>query len=317
MLRQTTVTALIVVALNSLAPAANDAVIREMDQVIASDARIPAETRAGLRRIVSDVLVNTPELAGDKRLRVGQDLKCYLDDMVPMMRGAAPKFFENTFRWNLTNFALLPPASDLQRKQLRKAIRTLSTGVRPAIDALYLDTPEPVRAEMAGRVEAWVESLLASGRVGNYFYPQYLYPPPQQVRPEKVLKEWRRDPDMTAKRHAFAPVAEIQRDPAVPEESRQSEVRTFLNREAALLQIRMGQMVHLSDLTRLQPGQFVPMPKELEKAYLDAARASTKNTARMVQESQELLDAARAAGTRAATRHAPASHPGAASAPTR
>ncbi len=307
MCRRIALIVLFTLELTSIVKAANDQLVRDMQGVIDADGRLSAERKAGLDRIVVDVLSTQPELSEDKRVHATRQLRQYLDEMVPPLESApAARFalFEDIFRWALQNYAVLPPITEQQRGEMRKAIQAVSAGLQAAIDGAYVDTPDAVRAELVQRVQSRLKSLLNSDKVGNYFYPQFLYPPRREIHPDEVPKELSRVPSMNNKHDAFAeavgPGQDAQRGLS------EAKVRAFVNREVGNLNVQIDVMIsRLSGIGRLRPDQYVQMPKGLqERTHALATQAVMQSEGKAQAGTRPLAPATR-----------PGSQPAAASSP--
>jgi len=256
------------------AEAANEQTVLDMQQVIASDSRLSTERKTAFQGIVSDVLTTQPALDDDKRIHASEHLKCYLNDRVPAIKRLSPeqfKVFESSFRWTLGNYATAPAITDRQRQEMRDAILTLSAGIRSGVNAVYVDVPELVRAELARKTESKVATLLASGKIGNYFFLQYLYPPKHEVRPETMRDELKCA--IADRRTKFPAEANAQTG------ERSANLRTFVVREGLNLELETYAIIgRLSGARSFGSEQFAPMPQELVEGYR-ALHAESKERA--------------------------------------
>jgi hypothetical protein len=278
-LGRTSVTLLVVVTcLANTALASDEVVLSRFSQTIAKESRLTDTRRSLLIGAARETLSQYGDLGVDKQKRAGEDLKAYLDDVLPGKESYSDSQFAvvmQSFKWSLGNYARLEPISDQDRQRAYARVTAVGQAMKEYVDKVYTDTPPDVRQEIIDRVAGSLEAVKT--RSGNYFYPAYLYPAASSVDTDSIVANLSQQPLTPTYAKRFARVASLLADNSLTEESRKFQRDSFIANEAfSMTNAAMTAMSATCDLlVALKKGQYAMPPKDL----LDAQAALVKEVA--------------------------------------
>jgi len=260
--------AVVYICCQSIVIAGNEEIVNGMSQVIRSDKRLTPQRQEDMCQIVSEVLSAFADLGSDKSNTAKGHLQTYLDGIVEGTQYFNDRQFEvtkQTFTWNLGNYARMPSIMPEKRKQAKQSILGLKEGIKTFIETTYTDTPETVRCALFTAVQEKTESHLC--RIGNYFYPHFLYSNGLELAGNDVVRLLRRNPFVGDNSTKFAPVASILADESIPRKSREVHVGFFINHQSYQLADEIQQL-YSTLFTMSEEGMesYLPPPQELVQA---------------------------------------------------
>ncbi len=278
----------VLLAVPGLCHAANETVAQEMKAVVESYTDLPAEKRGLLESTIDEVLFSAAPLAPDKCQVAAANLRTYLDELIPGRETQSPSQFDvavRTFRWSLGNLVTLPPIDPEQREKGSAALNQTLAGMRQLIWNTYTDTPTDVKEKLFKQVEG--QLLPLSNALGNYFYPQYLYPANLPFTETYVADGLLQDPFLADNSRKYQPVAEILADDRIEKNSRLVHIDFLVERES--FKIAHACRVVLSHAFSLdedlaEKKQYTPLPEELMAAELQLSKELAEEATRKQEE---------------------------------
>jgi len=154
-----------------------DAAIAAMIACVNAEDSLSEGKKAALVEAINNVLGAAPALAKDKAIHAGEHLAFYFKELLDGKSAYTDEQFGvivDTLRWSLGNYVRLPAMTEAQRDDAVAVFDLHLSAIGAVVEKTYLDTPADVRNDISKEArELFAET---KAKLGNYFYPYFLYP---------------------------------------------------------------------------------------------------------------------------------------------
>lgn len=212
---------------------ADQRAVDAINAVVRAKTDLAEDRRARIETIVRDVFLPAPALSESDSQALAMDFRAYADDRLWRNTELGADEFDlaiDTFEWAAENAVHMPIPSPADEAAADKAIESLDGAIRSVVETLYKEVPKASREKIAG--DAIARIRLQRGVIVSRFYPDTLKPAVDQFDRQDTIDGLLKQARLQGAAERWQPVAEIQANPTLPENSRQVHIDFFVERES-------------------------------------------------------------------------------------
>ena len=249
----------------------NKAEVEAMTAVVCEYGNLSDDRKQALCDIVSGVLLTAADLESDKAKHAAEHLRVYLDNNLLLNNTFTELHFEAvgmSLRWSLNNYVRIPAIQAADRDTLVQRLAVCKEAAATYIEETYTDTPADVRKKLVARVHGLLDG--EADKLGNYFYPNLLYPARKEASAKEVRAQFAKGPQLKDNATKFAGVLET-----IAKENKQQgrdttevQVSLFVLHEAEFFTAHcMGVMKTVNCDLAKAGARYEATPKDVQEAW--------------------------------------------------